>query len=259
MTSSYRWYSIHPEPCSICLRRSTKPHYIPAPSHTAILRVPLDVSPVFIPVPPQTKSSIEALLASIYSRVAWLIPVRGLPPWEGVSRARVALGHISMTSLGHGHLATSSDSDIVWTYNSFRQFWTFLRSCAETSGSVTGLLSLSFCAAPRSDLTKTPRGSESSATSNYLPANRETEIIPSDPSPLVPIASASKSRLADIDYVKVYSDAPRAMLVRRTLGEWEYKEDGHAEDPGSLVEANRFLEFAKLVLVNERGEGLLIS
>jgi hypothetical protein len=49
------------------------------------------------------------------------------------------------------------------------------------------------------------------------------------------------------------------MLVRRTLGEWEYKEDGHAEDPGSLVEANRFLEFAKLVLVNERGEGLLIS
>lgn len=259
MTSSYRWYSIHPEPCSICLRRSTKPHYIPAPSHTAILRVPLDVSPVFIPVPPQTKSSIEALLASIYSRVAWLIPVRGLPPWEGVSRARVALGHISMSSLGHGHLATSSDSDIVWTYSSFRQFWTFLRSCAETSGSVTGPLSLSFCAAPRSDPTKTPRGSESSATSNYLPANRETEIIPSDPSPLVPIASASKSRLADIDYVKVYSDAPRAMLVRRTLGEWEYKEDGHAEDPGSLVEANRFLEFAKLVLVNERGEGLLIS
>jgi hypothetical protein len=83
--------------------------------------------------------------------------------------------------------------------------------------------------------------------------------MPSDPSPLVPIARASKSRLADIDYVKVYCDAPRTMLVRRTLGEWEYKEGGHVEAPGNLVEAIRILEFAKLVLVNERGEGLLIS
>jgi hypothetical protein len=49
------------------------------------------------------------------------------------------------------------------------------------------------------------------------------------------------------------------MLVRRTLGEWVYREDGHAEDPGDLVEAIRILEFAKLVLVNERGEGVLIS
>ena len=49
------------------------------------------------------------------------------------------------------------------------------------------------------------------------------------------------------------------MLVRRTLGEWGYKEDGHAEDPGNPVEVIRILEFAKLVLVNERGEGVLIS
>ncbi|KAF8480013.1 hypothetical protein DFH94DRAFT_739716 [Russula ochroleuca] len=238
------------------------PHYIPAPLkpwHPALPHVLLDVSTFFVPVPPQTKSSIEALFSSIYSRVAWLIPVRGLPPWEGVSRGRVALGDISLSSLGHGHLSTSSDSDIVWTYSSFRQFWTFLRSSLETAGSVTGPLSLSFCAAPRSDPTGMPRGSEPSATSVYLPANRETEIMPSDPSPLVPIARASKSRLADIDYVKVYCDAPRTMLVRRTLGEWEYKEGGHVEAPGNLVEAIRILEFAKLVLVNERGEGLLIS
>jgi hypothetical protein len=78
-------------------------------------------------------------------------------------------------------------------------------------------------------------------------------------SPLVPIASAPKSRLTDIDYVKVYCDAPRAILVRRTLGEWVYKEDGHAEDRGNPVEAIRILEFAKLVLVNETGEGVLIS
>jgi hypothetical protein len=49
------------------------------------------------------------------------------------------------------------------------------------------------------------------------------------------------------------------MLVRRTLGEWAYKEDGHPEDPGNAVEVIRILEFAKLVLVNEKGEGVLIS
>ncbi len=128
------------------------------------------------------------------------------------------------------------------------------------SGSVTGPLSLSFCATSlRSNPVGLQRGFEPSSTSAYLPANRETEIMPSDPSSTLPIASASKSRLADIDYVKVYCDGPRAMLVRRTLGEWVYKEDGHAGDPRDPVEAIRILDFAKLVLVDERGEGVLIS
>jgi hypothetical protein len=165
-----------------------------------------------------------------------------------------------MSLPGDGYLSASSDSDIVWTYGSFRQFWTFLRSSSETSGSATGPLSLSFCAAPpRSDPTGSQRAPESSTTSAYLPASRETEITPSS-SPL-PIASASKSRVADIDYVKVYCDAPRAMLVRRMLREWAYEEGGHAGDPTRRdpMEAVRILEFAKLVLVDERGEGVLIS
>jgi hypothetical protein len=167
-----------------------------------------------------------------------------------------------MSLLGDGHLSASSDSDIVWTYSSFREFWTFLRSCLETPGSVTGPLSLSFCAAsPRSDPTGSQRGSESSTTPAYLPANRETEITSSDPSSPLLVASASKSRLADIDYVKVYCDAPRAMLVRRMLREWAYEEGGHAGDPTRRdpMEAVQILEFAKLVLVDERGEGVLIS
>jgi hypothetical protein len=85
-------------------------------------------------------------------------------------------------------------------------------------------------------------------------------MTPLDPSSLAPIAIASKSRLTDIDYIKVYCDALRAMWVRRTLSQWEYKEEGkHTEDPGGHVEAIRILEFAKLVLVDERGEGVLVS
>jgi hypothetical protein len=189
--------------------------------------------------------------------------VRGLLPWEGASRATMALSHISLSLPGDGHLSASSDSDIVWTYSSFRQFWTFLRSCLETPGSVTGPLSLSFCAAsPRSDPYGSQRASESSTTSTYLPANRETEITPQDPRSPLAIATASKSRLADIDYVKVYCDAPRAMLVRRMLSEWAYEEGEHAGDPtrrDPMMAAVRLLEFAKLVLVDERGEGVLIS
>ncbi len=51
------------------------------------------------------------------------------------------------------------------------------------------------------------------------------------------------------------------MLARRMLGEWTYKEDGlgHAGDPRDLVGGIRILESAKLVLVDERGEGVLIS
>lgn len=188
--------------------------------------------------------------------------MRGLPPWEGASKASIALSHISMSSLGDGYWSASSDSDIVWTYCSFRQFWTFLRSCLETPGSVTGPLSLSFCvASPRSDPTGSQRASESSTTSTYLTANRETEITTSDPLSPLQIAGASKSRLAYIDYVKVYCDAPRAMSVRRILREWVYEDGGYGGDPTRRdpMEVVRILGFAKLVLVDERGEGVLIS
>ena len=97
------------------------------------------------------------------------------------------------------------------------------------------------------------------ASSSYL-ANKETEMTPSGPEPLIPIVTASKPGLADMDYVKVYCDAPRAMSVRRILAQWTYEGDGCAEDAtGRTVEGIRFLEFAKLVLVNERGEGVLVS
>jgi len=84
-------------------------------------------------------------------------------------------------------------------------------------------------------------------------------MTPSELSSPVPIISASKGRLTDIDYIKVYCDAPRAMWVRRTLGQWEFKEDGRVEDPRVCAKAIRILEFAKLVLVDERGEGVLVS
>ncbi|KAH9968086.1 hypothetical protein BC827DRAFT_1170202 [Russula dissimulans] len=261
------------------------PHYVPAPlksSHLASVPASaanalLDArSSSFVPVPPQTASSIEVLFSSTYARVAWLIPVRGLPPWDGVSGAYVALGDRSSMRMpvpgpAKSQLSSSStggsgypNSDIVWTHASLRQFWSFLRSCSETPGAVTGPLSLSFWAPPRSEHPESQRGTVSSAAAVLadLPANanRETEMTPSNLSLPVPISPALKSRLADIDYVKVYCDAPRAMLVREALGQWVYKGDvpANVEDLRAAA-ATRILEYAKLVLVNERGEGVLVS
>ncbi|KAH9077677.1 hypothetical protein EDB83DRAFT_2285743 [Lactarius deliciosus] len=224
------------------------PHYIPAPLD---VRTPLprssppDTYPTFAPIPPQTTSSVEDLLSSIYARVAWLIPVRGVPPWNDVSRASVALGHFS--ALGPRHLPAS---DIFWTHDALRQFWTFLCSCSETLGSVTGPLSLSFHTAPRSSLMRSQQVTTSPGASPCHLANNEFEMT-SDPEPLMSIVRA----LTDIDYVKVYCDAPWAMSVRRALAQWTYEEDGCA---GGAVGGIQFLEFAKLVLVNETGEGVLV-
>ncbi len=79
-----------------------------------------------------------------------------------------------------------------------------------------------------------------------------------DPEPLMPIVSASKPGLKDMDYMKVYCDAPWAMSVRRVLAQWVYEEDGGAEDTRTMGSIP-FLEIAKLALVNERGEGVLVS
>lgn len=73
----------------------------------------------------------------------------------------------------------------------------------------------------------------------------------------MPIVNPLKPGLTDMDYVKVYCDAPRAMSVRRMLAQWTYKGEPDAED-ARTVECIRFLEFAKLALINELGEGVLI-
>jgi hypothetical protein len=83
-------------------------------------------------------------------------------------------------------------------------------------------------------------------------------MTPSNYEPLMPIVNALKSGLTDMDYVKIYCDAPRAMSVRGMLAQWTYKGEGGTED-ARTGEGIRFLEFAKLVLINESGEGVLVS
>jgi hypothetical protein len=49
------------------------------------------------------------------------------------------------------------------------------------------------------------------------------------------------------------------MLVRQTLGQWAYEGDGYSEGYRPPAEPIRVLVFSQLALVNERGEGVLVS
>lgn len=62
----------------------------------------------------------------------------------------------------------------------------------------------------------------------------------------------SLSPLSVLDHIKVYHDAPSAMHVRNALDVWAYIVPGQEHKI-------RVLKHARLVLVDERAKGVLIS
>src|SRR6266404_1709312 len=115
LTSSYRWCTIR---LALVLTLLTIITFPPLDAQSASPRSPPHIRPSFAPIPPCTTSSVEDPLSSVYAR---LIPVHGELPWNNVSRASVALGHLRV--LGTEYLTTN---EIVWTHSALRQFWTFL-------------------------------------------------------------------------------------------------------------------------------------
>jgi hypothetical protein len=64
---------------------------------------------------------VQEFLATPYMRCAWIVPVRGVLPWEGCSPA-IVLFH----SEDNVALATGDDREIVWTGPCLAAFWSFL-------------------------------------------------------------------------------------------------------------------------------------
>ncbi|KDN47586.1 hypothetical protein RSAG8_03376, partial [Rhizoctonia solani AG-8 WAC10335] len=71
-----------------------------------------------------------------WGRAAWIIPVRGRPPWDGCSGALVSLRPIR----------ERKKKLIVWTPASLRSFWTQMAGFRDTKR--VGSLSMSFEAVP---------------------------------------------------------------------------------------------------------------
>ncbi|TFY82373.1 hypothetical protein EWM64_g1645 [Hericium alpestre] len=208
------------------------------------------------PLSPHTPASLSTLLASSYARVAWVIPVRGAPPWDGASSASI-LDEPDALPRSPAKEGTDEELDVLWTHRAVLQFWDFLRQ--SMSAPLLGPVSLSFHAAPASSLPSTfsdsylyPGQSELAQRGVSAPSGSEVPFVP-------------RKRLLDTDHIKIYCDARRAMVLRNLLDSWAYvHEDGVQEGADSKIATAkktkaRVLKYAKLVLVDGKAAGVLVS
>lgn len=211
------------------------------------------------PIPPHDTKSIPDILGDQYTRHSWVIPVRGTPPWIHCTGAivipddsfrKVLPSPASLSAPGY-------PSQVTWTKDSLQSFWNFLL-CVRTAFSV-GPLALSFhCAFEASPSTSTI----------------EPQRILPDSQIDTPMSEAGRScgtSILDVDHIKVYHDSPNTIGLRNVLNAWsfEYTEQPiellpHAEQikttdggAGGLRKKIRVLRGARLVLLDERGRGLM--
>ncbi|KDQ56850.1 hypothetical protein JAAARDRAFT_194800 [Jaapia argillacea MUCL 33604] len=245
------------------------PHYhstqpIPIPLHPPKTIPPYTKSPI-VPISPYNLSQVHALLANQYVRTAWIIPIRGSPPFsspqvESRSLSETGIHSFSETGNRHHHLvaetradgpsiaqilhpnsqpsSTSTQTHITWHPPTLLSFWHTLLSIHKTK--TFGPIGLSF-----------------------------------HPSPSPP------------DYIKIYHNAHMAMVLRNVLDAWSYppplvetksarngnggkgdgmraegktraKMDKTKERPTSPLPKIRILKDKKLVLVDSCGKGVCL-
>lgn len=203
-----------------------------------------------------TPHSLPLAPAPPYSRYSWLVPVRGVLPWDGSTPAVVLHSSIQLPQP-----PTSGDirDPIKWTHPCLQAFWSFLLSLRDSRS--VGLIGLSFHAtrppAPHLNpsLHRSPERVHSASTGpgSYAIRPQLQQISVTAPSLLI----APRAGLSSVDYVKVYHQGPCAMYVRNALHVWSYtfNPDLEATREGKI----RLLKGARLVLLDERSKGILIS
>jgi hypothetical protein len=206
------------------------------------------------------------LLVSRYSRIAWLVPVRGVLPWAECTSA-VLLDQEEDSNPGSDaqYVASSIlesrvNKEMVWTQPAVCSFWEFLLQLREAG--VLGPLALSFQPAvePPPSLTPTPAPPYSLtglATPPEEPAQASQRSLHFNSR----TGDDPRSTLRKADYIKITLDAPFALYVRNALDAWWFSESDSSGQshalPGHIKKRNRILRGAKLVVVDEQGQGVL--
>ncbi|KAF9467702.1 hypothetical protein BDZ94DRAFT_1305320 [Collybia nuda] len=200
-----------------------------------------------IPIPPHT---LPLPSPSPYARSAWVVPIRGSLPWEGCTSA------VILDSSGIlPYPSQQSEEPIVWTHSSLVSFWAFLLNLRTACN--VGPIGLSFH-------TSRPLFPQGGSSYNLVPpiSGSENQMVyelhttantrsTASPTP-------SRPPLSNVDYIKIYHEAPLAMYVRNALHVWAYQSDT-STDTKITHEKIRILKGARLVLVDERAKGILIS
>lgn len=199
-------------------------------------------------------------MKGIYNRAAWLIPVRGGPPWDGATCANI-LEPSEVTqmekapSLPSGPVPNDIISRITWTHHSIVTFWKFLISIQQAKN--LGPISLSFHTAP-SDTTFTL---DSAIDPTAETGNRPIQAA----QPKAPDLSDSfsdevrRARLEATDFIKVYHDVKYSLYLRNVLDAYRYIPEEamperhphpNSRDTEGSVTKIRLLKGARLVLVD---------
>lgn len=203
---------------------------------------------------------MREVLEDPYARCAWVIPVRGNPPWPGCTAASVLDPEYEPSFGPRGPSGTSPDDalsgQIVWTQSALREFWDFLLKLRE--GGILGPIALSFHAAP------TPR-QESVPVTSGTPAIAAGHAVET-PSLVSEHASSSSTGshaapaapLLGTDHLKVYHGARYAMRLRHVLYAWTFEARPPEKAEGvSAVARVRVLKGARLALLDERAKAML--
>lgn len=260
----------------------SKPHFHlpPSPSPPVRPKVPTPPYTKSIPTPygRHTVSSIQEFLLSD-SRGAWIIPVRGILPWQESTTASI-LKPITELSLAYSTQALSNNTpqgsnidlpngvsesgEIIWTQTSLVSFWNFLLTLRQAN--TLGPLSLSFHAAPSHPHSHAYSLSspEYSLSSKGDDTGRNVLRSDSDDG-----AHLCRIPLLAVDHIKVYHDVEYAMLLRNVWDAWGFLPQVKGAEV--VIDQNkwaggdaklkkiRILKGAKLVLVDERSKGVLLS
>ncbi|KIJ24280.1 hypothetical protein M422DRAFT_56458 [Sphaerobolus stellatus SS14] len=219
------------------------PHYYPPPDHG--LRPPLGIKNIpphrihkYFPRPERLKVD--------FARAGWIIPLRGGPRIDGTSTAEI----YSQLLSDDIHAYRSEDGrprHIYWTTIAVTQFWNFLLKQKEMN--TFGPISVAY----RCDEVKLTSKLKQVASVN---GKGRPDKTPKD---------ANKSSTQSFwEYIKIYHEVKYAMRLRSLLDSFRWEEVGvHQQNNTGGTEQNkwryRVLKDAILVLVDEKGEPLLLS
>ncbi|KAI0699225.1 hypothetical protein BC835DRAFT_582261 [Cytidiella melzeri] len=212
-------------------------------------------SPQLLPTSLHTVETLPTYFQDPYSRCAWIIPVRGAPPFPGCTPASVLdyTRHSEPSSLdlydvllpsGPTSKVVHQDSPgtITWTADAIRSLWKFL--CSVRDAGHIGAVALSFqCANFFS-------ASLDQSLGQVFAQSQGRDMDSGGKS-----GSTAKG-LRGLDYIKVYVDAPHAPGMRDVLHAWHY-ECLLPTQLGGDVARLRLLRGARLLLVDESNRGVL--
>ncbi|KAJ2922598.1 hypothetical protein H1R20_g14503, partial [Candolleomyces eurysporus] len=209
---------------------------------------------------------------SPHDRRAWIIPVRGIIPWEGSSPAET----LQEPDAKPIPPTPRSLEPVFWSHKALKNFWEWLQILRD--GGKLGTLGISFHAAARTKSggllgsTSNGHGGAGAGTSSTWEARRQNwnwalaggaQRLTKDDTTTTGLADdietttrVQQPTLSTVDYIKVYHDAVMSMSLRSAFDAWSYEV---RDDQGVLVEKIRVLQGAKLVLMDNLSRGILIS